>query len=157
LVPKPKKFRYERKEIYTVEAVLSKVLFKSKLPKGASTKVNFDGDLVRMTSTMYQNFLVHGTKCVRCGVEGKFFAKERSPRDKSYHFNLYGFDENGRELMMTRDHIIPRSRGGSDHLSNLQPMCERCNSAKGNVLEEEILSVTAYCGDLQDSESLEAS
>lgn len=32
----------------------------------------------------------------------------------------------------TFDHVIPRSRGGSDHLDNLVLSCYPCNSAKGN-------------------------
>lgn len=30
------------------------------------------------------------------------------------------------------DHIIPRSRGGSDRLENFQTLCNRCNLGKGN-------------------------
>ncbi|NHP18416.1 HNH endonuclease [Rhodococcus sp. IC4_135] len=32
----------------------------------------------------------------------------------------------------TADHIIPRSRGGADTLSNLRPAHQSCNSARGN-------------------------
>lgn len=37
---------------------------------------------------------------------------------------------------MTKDHIIPKSKGGADDISNYQTMCERCNEAKGNRLED---------------------
>ena len=32
------------------------------------------------------------------------------------------------------EHIIPKSKGGSDHLDNLQPMCAICNNIKGNTM-----------------------
>ena len=32
----------------------------------------------------------------------------------------------------TVDHVVPQSKGGSDHLDNLQLLCGACNSLKGN-------------------------
>ena len=34
---------------------------------------------------------------------------------------------------MTKDHILPRSKGGLGIMDNLQIMCEPCNTAKGNT------------------------
>ena len=31
-----------------------------------------------------------------------------------------------------RDHIRPLSRGGSDYIQNIQPLCARCHYPKGN-------------------------
>ena len=33
---------------------------------------------------------------------------------------------------LTVDHVIPRSKGGTDHIENLQLLCGYCNSTKGN-------------------------
>lgn len=38
----------------------------------------------------------------------------------------------GVDVPLTRDHVVPLSKGGTDFASNLQPLCERCNSAKGD-------------------------
>jgi len=35
-------------------------------------------------------------------------------------------------VLMTIDHILPKSRGGGNNINNYQPMCQPCNSKKGN-------------------------
>jgi 5-methylcytosine-specific restriction endonuclease McrA len=35
-------------------------------------------------------------------------------------------------VLMTQDHIMPRSKGGANRLENLQTMCCVCNNRKGN-------------------------
>lgn len=33
---------------------------------------------------------------------------------------------------MTLEHLVPKSKGGSDRLDNLAPACRKCNSGRGN-------------------------
>ena len=40
---------------------------------------------------------------------------------------------------LTIDHITPKSKGGTDHLTNLQLLCGYCNSVKGNRGQEYLL------------------
>lgn len=34
---------------------------------------------------------------------------------------------------ITLDHVKPRSKGGSNHISNLVPACHHCNSTRKNT------------------------
>jgi 5-methylcytosine-specific restriction endonuclease McrA len=38
---------------------------------------------------------------------------------------------------MTRDHVIAKSLGGQDFLSNMQTMCRICNNKKGSMTVEQ--------------------
>lgn len=46
----------------------------------------------------------------------------------------------GHPRVATIDHIVPVSRGGADHISNMQLACFECNEKKGNMTREEYLS-----------------
>jgi 5-methylcytosine-specific restriction endonuclease McrA len=52
------------------------------------------------------------------------------------HMCMYCGSEHG-EMMLTRDHVIPMSRGGRDRWSNVVTACRHCNTRKGNRTPEE--------------------
>ena len=66
--------------------------------------------------------------CVSCFKEATHFKLESHSQYTTPHFNLYSDDN----TLFTKDHILPKSRGGLDPLSNLQVMCVVCNNKKGN-------------------------
>lgn len=85
---------------------------------------------VRMNSHRYFIFRA-SQKCAACGIVGVKMVLEQHPNDKSPHFNLYA-EENGKLILMTKDHIRAKSFGGEDRHSNYQTMCAICNNLKGN-------------------------
>jgi len=93
-------------------------------------RVTYKGDKFKVTSYRLLTFLYKGTKCVECGVEGKFFSLDNTKIGDSKHINLIGVDTNGEEVLMTSDHIYPKSLGGSDKINNRQTMCDKCNVEK---------------------------
>ena len=51
-----------------------------------------------------------------------------------------GCEEHFQPRNLTVDHIIPRAKGGTDHISNLQLLCGACNSMKGTRSQEYLLA-----------------
>ena len=43
-----------------------------------------------------------------------------------------GCEEHFQDRHLEVDHIIARSKGGTDHIDNLQLLCSSCNRVKGN-------------------------
>ena len=70
------------------------------------------------------------------------------PNYRSHKHTLYGIQEGicvGCQVFfpfrnMTIDHIIPESKGGTDHFQNLQLLCGACNSMKGTTSQEEFIA-----------------
>lgn len=92
-----------------------------------------DGEIyiVNRSSHRYACFSL-STKCFACGLEGGYFLLQQAEKDKDRaHFNLYGTLEN-EEILFTKDHIKPKSKGGADDILNYQTMCLRCNMTKAN-------------------------
>ena len=115
-----------RKETYPVELILEHI-------RSPNKRVVLDGDSVRVKGVRMESFVVHGIVCVRCGLTGAYFVKEKTTdEDTSWHLNLYAINSRGCEVLMTRDHIMPRSKGGSEDISNMQTMCLTCNGLKAD-------------------------
>lgn len=86
---------------------------------------------VKMNNDRYYLFQKN-KKCVSCGLEGTQIILEQQGnggKGNPPHFNLYGL-EDGRLVLMTKDHILAKSKGGKDSLDNYQTMCHICNNLK---------------------------
>lgn len=74
-------------------------------------------------------FFEKGCKCKLCPTTGSFFALEQW-KAGDFHFDFFAIDQDGDEVLMTIDHIVPKSKGGPDHIDNYDPMCKVCNEIK---------------------------
>jgi 5-methylcytosine-specific restriction endonuclease McrA len=120
-----------RKGTYSTKRIFK--LMKNPLFKGKKRYIILDGDNININSMKYRLF-AESIKCVKCGISGSFFAKERHKGVNHYHLNLYALKK-GREVLMTKDHTLPKGLGGKNVLSNYEPMCQDCNSKKKDKLD----------------------
>lgn len=98
--------------------------------------MEIDGVIYSLKSQRLRLFHDSGITCVTCGLEGKYFVLETASMKDKAHLNLYGIGEDSAEILFTKDHIVPKSKGGPNRMENYQTMCTICNFAKGNALEE---------------------
>lgn len=73
-----------------------------------------------------------------CPWCNRYHAQPEPGKMDAPHLNLYARDRKGTLILMTQDHIYPRSHGGSNKIENLQTMCRCCNSSKGSALPHEV-------------------
>lgn len=75
-------------------------------------------------------------KCWSCGVEASCFIVNKGHNDKvgPAVLDLFAEAKDG-PILMTRDHIIPKSYGGVNEVFNLRIGCGPCNHTRGNELE----------------------
>jgi len=123
---------YERVDLFTLDEVLSRVGGPGSY--GHHWEV-LPGFRVKLGSLRYKVFKANQI-CVGCGMRGKYFALERQSNHKDldkvpWHFNLYGVNGQGVEVLFTKDHTLPKCLGGSNALTNLETMCYTCNQEKG--------------------------
>lgn len=104
------------------------------------------GSYMVKTSSLRMELFRQNPKCVSCDRVGSLWLLQAHRPKEPPHLNLYHVGEIIQEwkklsqdglVMMTKDHIIPRSKGGQTTLDNLQTMCCICNGKKGNTLLHE--------------------
>lgn len=139
---------YIRHTVFSVEEVmnlLSKydkksediqpLLIQEYTRKGVSRplrRLKYKGYEFKLGGYRLLTFLHKGIKCKDCGVEGKFFSLDSAIEGEKPHINLIGVRSDSTEVLMTSDHIYPKSLGGSDDIENRQTMCVDCNVRKSN-------------------------
>jgi len=103
---------------------------------GKNKYIEIEGVQVKITSQRYSVFKKSQTCCV-CGLKASFLTVEQNHVGvENYHINMYGVNEDGEEILFTKDHILPKSKGGKNKLDNYQTMCVKCNGEKGNKIEK---------------------
>jgi len=64
-------------------------------------------------------------------VGGTFTDAEWVALKTHYNFTCLCCGKREPDIALTVDHVVPLEKGGSNYISNIQPLCQKCNRAKG--------------------------
>ncbi len=76
-------------------------------------------------------FFVKLYKARRRGADGSHTREEWENLKAKYNWTCPSCKRREPDISLTEDHVIPLSKGGSNNIENLQPLCRSCNTSKG--------------------------
>lgn len=95
--------------------------------KGANSRFWIDG---RYQSAEYVNWHKNQRSKIKKINGGNHTFGEWQNLKAQYDHTCPGCGKSEPTIKLTQDHIIPLSRGGSDNIENIQPLCLTCNIRK---------------------------
>lgn len=103
---------------------------------------------IKCTTTM--KVIAQNPKCAICGAKATHAILCKDEENDTYFISFYT-ERNGKLVLFTKDHIVPRANGGSDKITNLQSCCEVCNRYKSDLTEnnEEALEIIRLKNQIQ--------
>ena len=77
---------------------------------------------------------VRARRAMKYHAEGSHTEAEWESLKAQYDYTCLRCSKHEPEITLTRDHVIPITKGGSDYIANIQPLCHSCNSAKNTQI-----------------------
>lgn len=131
--PEPKrardrKYRQEHREEIKIKKSISNKRYKSTEEyKKRSVEYNRQYRQLHPEQNA-QNFNNRRARILQAG--GSFTAREWKKLCKHYNYTCLCCGRREPEIKLTADHVIPLSKGGTNFIDNIQPLCQSCNSSK---------------------------
>ena len=78
----------------------------------------------------YKLFLNERRRALKLNANGSHTIGDWETLKTQYNWTCPSCKKKEPVISLTEDHIIPLSKGGSDNIENIQPLCRSCNSRK---------------------------
>lgn len=85
-----------------------------------------------MKDPKYVSWLKNQWHHRRRNADGKHSYQEWENLKAQYNWICPACKKREPEIKLTSDHIVPLTKGGSNNIENIQPLCKLCNSRKNN-------------------------
>lgn len=76
------------------------------------------------------SFYAERRRTLKMNAEGSHTLGEWQTLLAQYNYTCLSCGKMEPDIVLTEDHIIPLSKGGSNNIENIQPLCKSCNSKK---------------------------
>ena len=101
--------------------------FKKGQTSGSKSPLWIDG---RSKHPKYRSFIEKQRELKKKGNGGSHTLGNWENLKAQYNWTCPACREREPEIKLTEDHIVPISKGGSNNIENIQPLCRSCNSKK---------------------------
>jgi HNH endonuclease/NUMOD3 motif len=120
------------------EETKKKIGEKKKLQVKRGAESNFwKGGITTYARKLYLN---SQRRALVRGAQGSFSMEEWKLLKEEYNFTCPACFRSEPEIVLTFDHVVPLVKGGSNYISNIQPLCRSCNAKKHDKLIHYCLS-----------------
>lgn len=127
-----KKIRDKRKNDKELDELLKKRNndYQKKWYLGNKDKANANKNRWREVNPCKNSYYKNKRRARKNNADGSHTIGEWENLKAQYNWTCPCCKKEEPKIILSRDHIIPLSRGGSDNIENIQPLCFSCNSRK---------------------------
>jgi hypothetical protein len=142
------KVKFVGKTIFSIDDIFARIeAGQKRLRINNKIVVNLNLKYLKRLYMLYKISGKNEIRCPFCGTKASHFRLVQDIAQTNavnYYFHLYGFVKTKNKTVympFNIDHILPKSKGGQDIVSNFQVTCHTCNTNKGDVIQTNIETI----------------